>query len=95
MVLSVDKFGRVLIPKRVRRLLGLQPGTNIELKTNEEEGLLIFRVPKLPAKDEIILTKYGLPIIQNGPVITEDFDTVDFIKSTRAAYLDRKLGLDA
>jgi len=37
---TVDRFGRIVIPKRVREDLGLRPGTKLEIEAVGEEVLL-------------------------------------------------------
>ncbi len=36
MELTLDKFGRILIPKGVREELGLRPGSTLHLETHED-----------------------------------------------------------
>jgi AbrB family looped-hinge helix DNA binding protein len=59
MELTVDKFGRILLPKKLRTLLGLRPGSRLRVEAGpdgialrpsdtepalaEEDGLLVFR----------------------------------------------------
>ncbi len=59
MRVTIDEFGRILLPKQVRDLLGLRPGTPLEVETRElsislrvvgdepiveeQDGLLVFR----------------------------------------------------
>jgi len=37
---TVDRFGRIVIPKRMREDLGLRPGTKLEIEAVGEEVLL-------------------------------------------------------
>lgn len=43
MYVTLDKFGRVLIPKPVRERLGLVPGTSLKLEIGEQDILLRAR----------------------------------------------------
>ncbi len=64
MVVKIDKFGRLLIPKRLRRQLGLQPGEPVDLETSGKR-LIITPSPR-PVR------KIG---IDKGVVkIADDFD---------------------
>jgi AbrB family looped-hinge helix DNA binding protein len=36
MRLTIDRFGRIVIPKRLRERLGLHPGTEVELEPSGE-----------------------------------------------------------
>jgi len=74
-------------------MLGLKPGQVLELVTDPSSRKLDLRLPADPSSTEVIVTDFGLPIIQNGPPSDEPFDTVAFIKETREEYLDRKMGL--
>lgn len=93
MEVTIDKFGRILIPKKVREMLGLKPGQVLELITDQTSRKLNLRLPAESASMEVIVTDCGLPVIQNGPPSEEPFDTVEFIKETREEYLNRKMGL--
>ncbi len=93
MEVVIDKFGRILIPKKIRDMLGLKPGQMLELETDYPSRKLNLRLPADPSSTEVIVTDFGLPIIQNGEPSEEEFDTVAFIKETREEYLDRKMGL--
>ncbi len=93
MEVTIDKFGRILIPKKVREMLGLKPGQVLELITDRTSRKLNLRLPAEPSSMEVIVTDFGLPIIQNGEPTEEAFDTVEFIKETREEYLNRKMGL--
>ncbi len=41
MEVTLDKFGRVVIPKAVRDQLGLGPGAVLEIEEGDEEGILL------------------------------------------------------
>lgn len=51
MEVTLDKFGRVLIPKSVRERLGLGPGAILEIDQQEEDGILLR--PRRPEPDLI------------------------------------------
>ncbi len=93
MEVTIDKFGRILIPKKIREMLGLKPGQVLELVTDQTSRKLDLRLPAEPSSMDVKLTDFGLPIIQNGPPTDEPFDTVEFIKESREEYLNRKMGL--
>lgn len=92
MTVTMDKFGRILIPKKIRQLAGLEPGTDLEIFVSKESGNMRL-IPKPPPSKSIIITEFGLPVVQYDGPINEDFDTVAFMKETREQYLDRKMGL--
>lgn len=45
----IDKFGRVLIPKAIRKNLGLEPGETLQLEQSDKEIIL---KPKKECYDE-------------------------------------------
>ncbi|MEM9929378.1 MAG: AbrB/MazE/SpoVT family DNA-binding domain-containing protein, partial [Bacteroidota bacterium] len=62
MTLTIDKFGRVLIPKTLRELLTVQPGDKVEVKIDSERpALLISPLPPEPLDYEITYTDWGFP----------------------------------
>lgn len=46
--LTIDKFGRVVVPKPLRKRLGLKPGTELEA-VDQAGGLLLRAVETRPA----------------------------------------------
>ena len=57
MEVTVDKFGRVLLPKRLRDLLGLRPGSRLAVEATEEEAVLrpVDAAPVLSNVDGILV----------------------------------------
>ena len=94
MEVTIDKFGRILIPKKLRQLLGLQPGQRIILKADKENRKLAVELPVSQDEVEVEITEFGLPIIKNGKPEVKDFDTRAFMKETLMEYLDKKMGLE-
>lgn len=46
MEVKIDKFGRILIPKKVREELGLKAGQYLEIgQVNEQEGIYLKKQP--------------------------------------------------
>jgi AbrB family looped-hinge helix DNA binding protein len=54
---TVDKFGRIVIPKRLRQDLGLRPGTKLEIETVGEDLLLkpVHEEPHVVDKEGILV----------------------------------------
>ena len=50
MEITVDRFGRVVIPKEVREGLGLEPGSVLRLEEREDEILLRPRRDRPPTR---------------------------------------------
>ncbi len=63
MTVKMDKFGRVLIPKAIRKAKGIEPGDELELHTDDERTPYIELRPK---------ARYNPIIDQSGvlPVVT-------------------------
>ena len=57
MEVTVDKFGRILLPKRLRDLLGLRPGSRLVVTANEEQVVLrsVEGAPVLSEADGILV----------------------------------------
>ena len=94
MEVTLDQFGRILIPKKLRQLLRLHPGQRLELVTDQEKQQLIaIRLEENTEPVKIVCTDSGIPVIQNGAAEQQGFDSLAFLKSTREEYLDRKISL--
>ena len=54
---TVDKFGRIVIPRRVRESLGLRPGTKLELELFGDEVVLkpVREEPNVVDKDGVLV----------------------------------------
>lgn len=94
MEVTIDKFGRILIPKEIRKVLGLQAGQVLSLYTSEENNLLCIQAKIEAEETPIKYTPTGLPYIDNGKSEASSFNTSQFVQETRAQYLNRKLGLE-
>ena len=81
---TLDKFGRVVIPKRVREDLGLQPGAVLRIKQDEQK---IFMEP-VNEEPQMVLKK-GVLVFQG----TAMGDIEGAIKDHRQKLLS-KAGLD-
>lgn len=63
MEVTLDKFGRVVIPKAVRENLGLGPGTVLDIEEGEEEGILLR--PRRPEPD--LVEEHGVLVFTGEP----------------------------
>jgi AbrB family looped-hinge helix DNA binding protein len=68
MEVSIDALGRILIPKRVRRMLGLTSNAKLDLKV--EDGAMVLE-PK-SGEAEVVKTDSGLMIIRGIPPVTHE-----------------------
>ena len=80
MEVTVDKFGRILLPKRLRDLLGLRPGSRLAVTADEEQVVLrtVEGAPILSEDDGILVFE--------GEIEGEDRD---LLKTIRDERLDR------
>ncbi len=84
---TLDKFGRVLLPKPVREKLGLQPGDSLDVKV--EEGSLVLR-RHVKAKPGIAY-RNGVPYL-TGYELPPGFDIMEFIHRQREERIRKKAG---
>ena len=86
MTVTLDKFGRILIPKAIRERLGLRKGSTLELELDDGRQLATIR--PIPEKGPTKVTdEYGIPtfVFDTDEVIRYDF--------VRAIKEDRERGL--
>jgi AbrB family looped-hinge helix DNA binding protein len=86
---TLDRFGRVLIPKPVRDRLGLEPGSEMELTV--KEGALVLR--RHPPSRPGVVYKGGIPVF-TGRIPEGDMDVVALIHRLREERHRRIAGLE-
>ena len=79
--LTIDKAGRIVLPKPLREELQLEPGDSLEVNTKGEEITLRPIRGNSPLKK-----KHGVWVFQAGQSLAED--VVD--KTVREIHRDRK-----
>jgi AbrB family looped-hinge helix DNA binding protein len=72
---TIDKFGRILIPQKLRKLFGLRPGAVLEIKESGQE----IRLKPLE-KDSLLTRKNGVLVCSAQPV----GDIVEMIAKVRS-----------
>lgn len=70
---TIDRAGRVVIPQQVRRRLGLEPGTRLEIE--EVDGSVVLRPV---SRVRIETAEDGRPILR-APEGTPKMSTEDFL----------------
>jgi AbrB family looped-hinge helix DNA binding protein len=75
---SIDKFGRVLIPKGVREEIGLEPGTVLEIE--QADGKILLQIQGSEPK---MVDKQGVLVFTG----TASADLVDAVKNHRQERL--------
>ncbi len=83
----IDKFGRVVIPRKLRREKGLAPGTKVDILP-AENGVSI-----VPAKDKPLLRRKNGLLVYTGPW-PKGLDIVEFIQQQREERIRHVCGLD-
>ncbi len=77
---TIDKAGRLVVPKELREKLGLRAGSKVRLEVNEDRLELTPDVPQAEIEE-----RDGIPVIVNW----EGYDAVEAAKEGRDAYLNR------
>ena len=68
----LDRFGRIVIPKKIREDFNLKAGTQIQIEENEKSIILtpIHGEPNLRMKDGILVFS-GIPLEDLGKALTK------------------------
>lgn len=75
--ITIDRFGRVVIPQEVREQLGLRPGTKLEVAHETNDSIVLKVVAPKPYLKRI----NGVLVIAGTGKL--DFDIVEAIKKGR------------
>jgi len=82
MDVTIDKFGRIVIPKVVRDALGLKAGSELQVEITEEETgerTIALR----PGQEKALLIDEDGLLVYTGVLKVQDFDVVEHIRVTR------------
>jgi len=83
---TIDRFGRIVIPKELRDLFGLRPGSILKVVPTEQAITL------KPVDDTVqVSRKKGVLVISTDPV--ENLDIVDFVHKMRDERIQHIIGL--
>jgi AbrB family looped-hinge helix DNA binding protein len=69
---AMDRAGRIVLPKRIRDALGLEPG--VELDLLEEDGRIVLEPPAVPmrlgrrGKGVVVVPSKSLPRLRTSQV---------------------------
>ncbi len=74
---NIDKFGRIVLPKKMREHLGIEAGCAIQVE-EEEDKIILRAVRKAPE----VVNQKGWPVISVGHSVTQDMVN-DVIRKTR------------
>lgn len=93
MEVKIDDYGRIVIPKEVREKLGIESGSALEIRVDQEEdagGAITLK----PKGHEPALQQKGELLVHSGRLTEDGFDVVEQIRSTRRARARKHGGLD-
>lgn len=78
--ITIDKFGRVVLPKEIRDRFSIREGTEFEV--NEQEDVILLRPVEKQAK---VVKKNGWFVIQTGKNLPEDIilKTIEKVREER------------
>ncbi len=94
MTATIDKFGRVLIPKKIREAGGYSPGTAFELLWDAIKGQLTLKPIFDHPEPVLVVDEFGIPSFDFGVDEVFDYDFNDAIKQDREERGAKNLGLD-
>lgn len=93
MDITIDDYGRIVIPKEVRDQLGLESGSALEIRVDpadNAEGAITLtpkgQSPTLQQKDELL--------VHTGTLTDKGVDVVEQIRSERRERARTHAGLD-
>ncbi|MEM6396627.1 MAG: AbrB/MazE/SpoVT family DNA-binding domain-containing protein [Bacteroidota bacterium] len=82
MTVKMDKFGRILIPKKMREEMGADSGQKFTISFDGYTGQ-VYLEPIIKENYEIAITDFGLPIIKHKDPRVANIDFVEMIKQDR------------
>ena len=88
MDVTVDSFGRIVIPKKIRDRLGIQPGAKLRLDIEEHDQH--ERLALKPLREEPVLQRRGHLLVHTGELVG---DPTDIIKQVRDERTRKLMGL--
>ena len=81
---TVDRFGRVLIPKALREFVGLRGGTEVEI-VPDEQGVRL-----MPREQGVLLKKVGGVLVASGEASGDLAAAVHLERRKRVRKLTRR-----
>jgi AbrB family looped-hinge helix DNA binding protein len=93
MEVKIDDYGRIVIPKEVREQLGIESGSALEVRVDQDGDA--GRAITLALKgQEPALQQKGELLVHSGRLTEEEFDVVEQIRATRRERARKHAGLD-
>jgi len=88
MEVTIDDYGRIVIPKAIRDRLGLESGSSLELDV-DASGESGESITLRPREREPTLQRKGDLLVHTGRLMDKDFDVVDQIRTQRQQRAER------
>ena len=82
---TLDKFGRIVIPKRVREHLGLTPGTALEIEAIGEDVIL------KPVREEPHIRNKGGVLVFKGSATGDLLEAVKRHRKERSSTIAKRM----
>lgn len=73
---TIDKFGRIVVPKSIRKRLGLSPGDRVSIKVEKTAMLVMPVFPKGRLIDDDGLLVYSTGASLSQEMVDRTFDEV-------------------
>lgn len=89
MEVTVDDYGRIVIPKPIRDRLGLESGSSLELDVVSEEEVGGEAITLRPRGQEPTLQRKGGLLVHTGRLTDTDFDVVQQLREQREERAQR------
>ena len=90
---TIDRAGRLVLPKKMRDALHLQPGSSLEVEQRDDE--VVLRPPQPEAE---LIYKEGIPVLRRRggkPITTSTVEMIERDREDRIQTLiGRALGLE-
>ncbi|MEM6398217.1 MAG: AbrB/MazE/SpoVT family DNA-binding domain-containing protein [Bacteroidota bacterium] len=93
MTLKVDKFGRILIPKAIRKYLEVEPGDELALEINRAEKSVVLSSEAHKQEATLSYDASGFPLIEPAGKFPVDLPSGNSTKEVYDDYFKKKLGL--
>ena len=79
----IDRFGRIVIPKKIRNDFGLSVNSEVEVETTAGNYIIVYPKPSKP----FVLDKDGVLVVCSEP--TESFE--NFLQKDRNERIEKTL----